>query len=159
MWISLYPSTLCDYVHSMSAPSQATQSKLGHKPTTSPALEQKRVECLINWAEIFRMHLGSCSKTSFLVRYPEYDPKYILKRQRSKRKRLVQTFYETTNPQAIVKDETNKCTSSISFFSHLFPPTSFGRRSTIIRVLDIKDTVSRMCYPILKSSYCVMFYV
>jgi hypothetical protein len=39
----------------------------------------------------------------------------------------------------LVKEKTNKCTSSIPFSSHLFAPTCFGRHSTIIRVLDNKE--------------------
>jgi hypothetical protein len=61
-----------------------------------------------------------------------------------------------------VEEETNKCTNSISFFSHLFAPTCFSHHLTIIRVFNIteyselQDTVFKECYPILKSSYCVL---
>ena len=45
----------------------------------------------------------------------------------------------------IVKRKTSNCTSSISFFSHLFAPTCFGLHSTIIRVHDVKNYNELQC--------------
>ena len=48
----------------------------------------------------------------------------------------------------VVKEETDRYTSNISFFSHLFAPTCFGRHSIIICVLDIKEYNELQCvYP------------
>ena len=41
--------------------------------------------------------------------------------------------------RSLLKKRPNKCTSSVSFLSHLFTLTCLGRHSTIIRVLDVKE--------------------
>ena len=63
-------------------------------------------------------------------------PSYIKYRQ------FIQMFLRGWKDEQIVrvtKEETNKCISSISSFSHLFAPICFGLHLTIIRVLDIKE--------------------